>query len=183
MAQAHISDFKEAKRILVLGVTGAGKSTAVHRIASLKNADVIDFDEIRWEPGSEKSWTPRPDDVQQALTNKVTDAERWVMAAVGGSTEEIVLPKVDLIVYLDYSPAIAFARLIKRTARRVVLKEKCCNGNTESLPNLVGKDAIILWWFKTFRDRHQKALATEANPDLPKTLRLTHPSQLDLLLS
>lgn len=183
MAQAHISDFATAKHILVLGVTGAGKSTAVRRIAAHKGMQVIDFDEIRWEPGDQKPWTPRPVNEQQALIDWATDAERWVMAAVGGSTEEIVLPKVDLIIYLDYSPAVTLTRLLRRTARRVVLKEKCCNGNVESLPNLVGKDAIIFWWFKTFRQRHRAALKVVADPNLPKTLRLTNPRQLDLLLS
>ena len=60
MAQASVTDFASAKRILVLGVTGAGKSTAARRIAFLKNAEVIDFDEIRWEPGVQKTLASPP---------------------------------------------------------------------------------------------------------------------------
>ena len=109
--------------------------------------------------------------------------ERWVMAAISSGIQETVLSQTDLVIYLDYPPALTLSRLLKRTAHRLVYREKCCNGNTESLPNLLGPNAIIRWWFKTYQKHQRTAQRFLADSTLPKTLRLTHPAQLDLLLS
>lgn len=190
MPHATIADVTAARRIAIHGVTGAGKSTAARLLAdaaSRPGAPVvtIDYDEdILWAPASHAAWTLRPEDEQRARATELIAQERWVMASVGSTTYDIVMPRVDVSIYLDYPPIITFPRLLRRTVTRALTGETCCNDNKESLRlSFLAKDSILLWWFKTFRKRHAAALAMESAADGTPTLRLTHPRQLDLVIA
>jgi hypothetical protein len=62
----------------------------------------------------------------------------------------------DTMIWLDYSFAVVFGRILKRTFRRVVFREVCCNGNYESWRTTFSRDSIILWVFRTYLKRKRK---------------------------
>lgn len=192
MPKATFCDVASAKRIIIEGVTGAGKSTAAVALAQAltestgNHFTAIDFDEIGWAPAQQGEWTQRPDDEQLRIATEFVGGEYWVMTRPWRAGREISLERTELIIYLDYPPRITLTRLVKRTFQRALFGQTCCNGNKESIAKAFSSDSILVWWWKTFRQRHVAALEFEAappSPANPPTLRLTHPSQFDMVLN
>lgn len=185
MPRASTLDVVNARRIVIQGVTGAGKSTAAREWAAMMNVQVIDYDnDVLWMPAALSPWTQYSPEQQRERVRGHMRAGAWVMASCGSRTTDIVYPQTDVIVYLDYSPLVTFTRLFKRTMGRALRGETCCNGNKESLRlALLSKDSIFLWWLQTWRERRNHARSMEEDATMPPVYRLTHPRQFQELLS
>ena len=98
------------KRILVIGCSGAGKSTfskALHRRLKLP---LIHLDQHYWKP----NWT---ESEPGEWTKKVTElvrGEEWIIDGNFGGTMDIRLERADTIIYLDISTNKALYRILKR---------------------------------------------------------------------
>mgnify|MGYP002652025304 CR=1 FL=1 len=184
MPRATLPQLLAARRIAVLGVTGAGKSTAARLLAETLGGTVIDADnDIRWADAAERGpWAIHAETEQRALAERLTAEAPWVIAAIPDVVDDVVRPRLDLTITLDYPPALTLARLLRRTARRIVTAEPVCNGNRETLAEALGQDSILRWWAQTVREKHASALAREAAADGVPELRLTDPRQLDRVL-
>ena len=184
MSRASTKDVLNARRIVIQGVTGAGKSTAARTWAELKNLHAIDYDnDVLWMPASESPWTLYSPEQQQERVLEQMKSQGWVMASCGSKVVDIVYPETDVIVYLDYSPLVTFTQLFKRTMSRSLREETCCNGNKESFRmSLLSKDSIFLWWLQTWRERREQARIMETDPNMPPVYRLTHPRQFHALV-
>lgn len=184
MPRATRSQLLAARRVAVLGVSGAGKSTAARLLAEALGGTAIDADnDVRWADAAERGpWSIHTLEEQRERARALTAGERWVIAAVPDAVDDVVVPLLDLVVSLDYPPALTLGRLLRRTARRIVTHEPVCNGNHETLAEALGPDSIIRWWAQTVREKHVSALACEAAADGVPVLRLTDSRQLDLVL-
>jgi len=149
---AQPPDVATATRILVYGVTGSGKSTAAQRIAARRGLPCHLADELTWEPG----WTPVPTDEQRRRFAEIAATDRWVLDTAYSSWLDLVLPRVQLVVGLDYPRWFSFQRLVRRTIARIIDKRPICNGNVETVRSALAKDSILRWHFSSFarkRDR------------------------------
>ena len=160
------------KRILVYGVTGSGKTTLARQIGEVTglpwhSAD----DEIGWLPG----WVERPRDEQRDLASRISSADEWVLDTAYGHWRDIILPRTELIVALDYPRLVSLARLLRRTARRVVTRELACNGNRESLLQALSSQSIVAWHFRSFARNRERIAAWQADPSAPPVVRLRSP--------
>jgi adenylate kinase family enzyme/8-oxo-dGTP pyrophosphatase MutT (NUDIX family) len=164
-----------ALRILVYGVTGSGKTTAAQRIAARTGLPVTLVDELTWLPG----WVPVAEDVQRERFTAIVAEERWVLDTAYGAWLDVVLPRADLVVGLDYPRWLSLGRLVRRSLRRVLDRKRICNGNTETLRQLVSRDSILAWHFRSFARKRHRLRAWAAAPDGPEVLLFSHPRELD----
>lgn len=155
-----------AERILIYGVTGSGKSTLAVEIGRRSGIPCHLVDELTWEPG----WTEVPADVQRERISAICLTDRWVMDSAYGKWLDLPLQRAELIVALDYPRWFSLARLLRRTARRLVTKETACNGNVETLRQALGRNSIVRWHFSSFARKRGRILAWASDPAVPEML-------------
>ena len=168
-----------ARRILVYGVTGSGKSIAAERISARTGLPLTLTDEMTWQPG----WVPVAEQRQRELFGTVVAEDRWVLDTAYGAWLDIVLPRVELIVGLDYPRWLSLQRLIRRTLVRAIDKKPICNGNTESLRGIFSQDSIIRWHFRSFARKRRRMRQWAAAQDGPPVLIFTRPTDLERWIS
>lgn len=149
------------KRILIFGVSGSGKTTLAEKLAAKTGIPLHLADEIAWNPG----WQEVPMAEQLRRVLEIVEQDAWILDSAYGKWLDVVFPRVELIVCLDYPRAISLTRLIRRTFRRCLYKEKSCNGNQESFRKVFSRDSIILWFFKSFsnKNKQMRQWASRAN--------------------
>ncbi|WP_392507898.1 adenylate kinase [Naumannella halotolerans] len=180
MPAATTEDLRSARRILLHGVTGSGKSAAAHRLGELLELPVhLVDDEIGWLPG----WVNRDPAEQRSLAAELAAAPSWVFDSSYQTFRDQVLPRAQVVVGLDYSRRLSFGRLLRRTARRWLTREPVCNGNVENLGQILSRDSILIWHFKSFGRKRAQLRAWEAAPDGVPVLRLRHPVDLERVLA
>jgi adenylate kinase family enzyme len=157
------------RRILVYGVTGSGKSTAAQRIAARTCLPLTLADELTWAPG----WVPVAEDEQRRRFAEVAVQDCWVLDTAYGAWLDIVLPRVDLVVGLDYPRWFSLQRVVRRSVMRAIDKKPICNGNTESFRAMLGRDSIIRWHFRSFGRKRGRMRAWAAAAEGPAVLLFT----------
>lgn len=168
-----------AARVLVAGVTGSGKTTLARRLAAAWDLRHVEIDALYHGPG----WTPRPTFLEDVRA--FAAEERWVTEwqYTSKGTSEILAPRAELVVWLDYPWSIVRSRLLRRTLTRRILRTRLWNGNVE--PAIWTRRAWngendILRWQRDTRYKWQERLPVirERHPHL-QIVRLRHPRELD----
>lgn len=154
------------------GVTGSGKTTLARQIGEATSLPWHSMDdEVGWLPG----WVERPRDEQRELAGRIASADEWVLDTAYGHWRDVVVPRAQLIVALDYPRAVSLFRLLRRTARRVVTRELACNGNRETLRLVLSSESIVAWHFRSFARKRERIAAWQADPAAPPVVRLRSP--------
>jgi len=166
-------------RILLYGVTGAGKSTLAARLSARTGIPWHHVDDLTWQPG----WIPTPLDEQRRRVAAICAGDQWILDTAYSAWLDLVLPRVELVVALDLPRALTLARLLRRTAARIVDGKPVCNGNRETLRNALSRDSIIAWHFRTFSSKRRQMRAWEADRDGPDVIRLTSPRAVEEFLA
>ncbi len=163
------------QRILVYGVTGSGKSHTARHLADIHGLPLVLADDLSWQPG----WRQVEPQRQREMFAELADGDRWVFDTAYGIWLDIVLPRADLIVALDYPRWFSLQRLLRRTVRRMVTREKVCNGNVESLRQAFSSDSILIWHFRSFARKHRRIQAFTQDPAIAPTLVFRRSSGLE----
>jgi len=163
------------QRVIVIGVTGSGKSTLAHRLGALIEAPVVELDDLHWLPG----WQKRNVAEFRALTAAATETDRWIVVGNYGQLRDLIWPRADTVVWLDYGFWRCLRQLLSRCVRRVVDQQVICNGNRESWRQLLSRDSIVLWLLRTYRRRRRDYPALVDGRLYPNlcAIRLRHPRQ------
>ena len=119
------------RRVVVVGATGAGKSTLAGRLAQGLDVPFVELDALFWGP----QWTPAVPDDFRARVDATSAGPAWVIAGNYGAVRDLRWPRADTIVWLDYPLPLVLARLTARTLRRGITREILWNGNRESRPS------------------------------------------------
>jgi energy-coupling factor transporter ATP-binding protein EcfA2 len=101
-------------RILVLGRTGSGKTTLARQLAGVLGVQHVELDALYFD--ADLSTVPL--EVLRSRTSVAVAGERWVTDGNKRAVRDLVWPRADTVVWLDYPFAVSLWRLGKRAARR-----------------------------------------------------------------
>ncbi|MBO0849386.1 MAG: adenylate kinase [Pseudonocardia sp.] len=162
-----------ARRILLYGVTGSGKTTLAARLGAALGIPWHAVDELTWEPG----WVGVPPTEQRRRIEAICADEEWILDTAYGAWLDVPLSSAELIVALDYPRWLSLSRLVRRTVARAVDGRPICNGNRETLRQAFSRDSIVLWHFRSFRRKRERMRKWERDPEVPQVVRLRSPLQ------
>ncbi|WP_324650247.1 AAA family ATPase [Georgenia sp. H159] len=139
-------------RVVVAGVSGAGKTTLAGRVARILGVPHTEIDALFH--GAD--WTPREaflDDVREFVAG-----EAWTTELQHASARPLLLERADLLVWLDLPFAtVVLPRLVRRTVRRRLRREVLWNGNVEPPLHtvLTDREHVVRWAVAT-RNKHRR---------------------------
>jgi adenylate kinase family enzyme len=142
-------------RIKIIGTSGSGKTTLARQAAQRLGLPYIELDALYWGP----DWTERPTDEFAAAIRRAVGADGWVMCGNYETMRHLIMPRVQVLVWLDYPHWLVMSRVLRRSVRRSLTRETLWAGNHESFrKSLFSRDSIILWaWTSHIRRQRQYA--------------------------
>ena len=136
-----------ARRIVVVGCTGSGKTTLARSLAGLLDVPHVELDALNWEP----NWTAAQTDVFRQRVRDALTGDAWVVEGNYRAVRDLVWPRAELLVWLDPPYRVAWWRLLRRTLRRVFRREELWNGNREVfVTQFLTWDSLFIWQVRTF---------------------------------
>ncbi|MFJ3669647.1 adenylate kinase [Streptomyces sp. NPDC090106] len=129
------------ERILVVGVTGAGKSTLARALGARLGLPYHEMDALYFSgPG----WA-----VNENLTEDVSRlvAEpRWIIDSVGyPEVRDLLWDRADAVLWLDYPKRVVMPRVLRRSLKRTVTREAVFGGNRETWRGWLSREHPA-WW-------------------------------------
>ena len=169
------------QRIVVLGVTGSGKTTFARALAARSGCPHIEMDALHWLP----NWTEKPtDDFRRDIAQAVS-AECWVIDGNYSKVRDIAWNRAEAIIWLDYPLPLILWRLLRRTISRIISREELWNGNRETVRNQFRRDSLFVWAFQSYRKQQLTYPALFQQPEYQHIafIRLTSPHATEDWLS
>ena len=149
-------------RIVVIGTTGAGKTTLAGEIARAFDVPHVELDYHRFRP----NWVETPDDEFRESVREALRGDRWVADGNYGLARDVIWPRATLLVWLDYPIYVVMWRLFWRTVGRGVFRKELWHGNREKLWwHFVTRDSLFLWALKTHWRRRRQIPEHLARPE------------------
>ena len=102
------------ERILILGRTGSGKTTLARELAAALGVPHVELDALYFGPDLSRA----PLDVLRERTSAAIAGERWVTDGNKRAVRDLVWPRADTIVWLDYPVWVSLRRLARRARSR-----------------------------------------------------------------
>lgn len=169
-------------RYLVIGTSGAGKSTFAQALATATHATYIELDAHYWGP----DWQAvHPEQFKRSVV-AATQGQRWVADGNYSAVRDELWPHATHVVWLNYGRFTVFSRVLWRTLSRGLLRTRLFQGNRESLRMaFLSKDSILLWSWTTYAKNQQKFAALRAQPEFAhlQWTELTRPAQAQAFLA
>lgn len=150
-------------RVVVIGTSGAGKSTMAARIGAHFGLPVIELDAINWQPGwAALSRLDQPEFLRRV--DAATAGAAWVVAGNYTMARHIVWARASHLVWLDYPKAVVMARVIRRSVRRTVRREVIWGGNREGLREWRDPGHPVRWAWRSWQRNRSLTVNRLAEP-------------------
>lgn len=136
---------RTAKRVLVVGCSGGGKSTLSLKISESFDLEYFSYDrDVRWLPG----WQVRDRDEQRQIVADLVRRDRWVMDGTTVSTFDLRLPRADLLIWVRVPRRVALGGVARRVlANYGKVRIDMAEGCPEQLPDR--EFLSYIWTFET----------------------------------
>jgi adenylate kinase family enzyme len=144
-------------RIVVIGVTGCGKTTTALQLARILAIPHVELDALHWQAG----WVMTETETFRQLVAQALAGPAWVTDGNYSKAQDLIWARATTIVWLDYALPVILGQLVWRTLRRVITREVLWNGNRETLRGaFFSKDALFVFALQTYpRNRKKFPLA------------------------
>ncbi len=171
-------------RTVVIGTTSSGKTTLASQLAEKLNTDFIELDGLHWEA----NWVEAPDEIFRERVDKATSTSNWVVAGNYSVARDLIWPRAQTLIWLDYPFHIVFWRLLTRTLRRSIMREELWHGNRESFLThlkLWSENSLFHWLFKTYWRRKREYPMLFALPENShlQVIHFKHPKETEAWLN
>ena len=103
-----------ANRILVIGPPGAGKSSFCKKLASTIKKPLFHLDDYYWLEG----WKRVEQKIWLCRLRNLCNQPCWIIDGNHAASFKRRALYADMVIMLDYSPALCFWRFLKRSVRR-----------------------------------------------------------------
>lgn len=148
-------------RYVIVGTSGAGKSTFAAALAQATGCPHIELDALYWGP----EWAAVPHEQFEAGVRAATAGERWVADGNYTAVREVLWGRATHIVWLNYGRGIVFPRVLWRTVSRGLLRTQLAHGNRESLRMaFFSRDSVLWWSYSTFARNQVKFARLRSDP-------------------
>ena len=113
------------QRILILGRTGSGKTTLARELAASIGVPHVELDALYFGP----DFSTVPLSVLRERTSAAVAGDRWVTDGNKSSVRDLVWPRADTVIWLDYPLWVSLWRLGRRAIWRTgVIRSQATNG-------------------------------------------------------
>ncbi len=103
------------RRVSVVGVSGAGKSTVARELSVILGVPRLELDGVFHQPG----WEPLPDEEFRRAVAAEAAADGWVIDGNYSTVRPLVWARADTVVWLDLPKVTVMRQVVWRTLRRV----------------------------------------------------------------
>ncbi len=150
-------------RIMIVGTSGAGKTTLARTLSQKLSLHDIELDALFWNPHWQES---SQEDFRSKIMTETEVSERFVIHGNYNKVRDLTWAKCDTLIWLDYSKSVVMWRVIKRSILRIISKEKLWAGNQESFFKVFfSQDSIILWAWHTYDSRKKQYTEWLSSPE------------------
>lgn len=163
--------FNSRSRLVVVGTSGAGKTTLAKRLAKAYGLRDIELDALFWGP----QWTPVSMEEFRARIERATAGETgWVIHGNYSKVNDLTIDQATDLIWLDYSRTVVFSRVLKRSLVRLLTRQPLWAGNRESFrKTFFSRESILRWSWTTYPLRKLRYQALIEDPHYSK-LRIHH---------
>jgi adenylate kinase family enzyme len=140
-------------RIVVVGTSGAGKTTLAKTLAATLAIPHVELDALHWDPGWQALSIANPTEFLRRVA-AATAGEAWVVDGNYSMARDLTWPRATHLVWLDYDRSVIMARVICRSVARALFRTPLWSGNVEQWRHLVRPSHPISWAWRTWR-RHR----------------------------
>jgi adenylate kinase family enzyme len=143
-----------------MGDPGSGKSTVAKAISDRLDLPYFELDAVHWLA----NWQMKGLDDFRGEVRDIAAEDKWVVDGNYTKVRDIILARADTLIFLSPPLFVSIPRLIKRTLRRVFLKEELWAGNRESIKNtFFSSESLILFSLRSHKRRGQQFLNIQKN--------------------
>jgi adenylate kinase family enzyme len=133
------------RRVLIAGMTGAGKTTLAGRLAPVLGLDRFVLDDLYYGPGMHMARD------FPSVIERITADEEWLFDSQGAPVDseapayvrDILWSRADTLVWLDYPRRVVVRRAATRSIRRIVTRQRLWDGYRDSVIQWLSPDHPI----------------------------------------
>lgn len=164
------------RRIIIIGPSGAGKTTLSMQLSELLKISHTELDSIQHQ----ENWRPLDKEEFVARVNNIARQPEWIFC--GNYFTRLGMEfwkQADTIIWCDYSFPVVAGRLFRRTLKRTMTREELWNGNREGFyTNFFTKESILVWMLRSWnkqKKRYGKIFSEPSNYPGINFVRLRSP--------